>query len=273
MQSWTKQTSPVLQPGAYLAHPVGRAQAGGFSLGYWADNGSEPKGPHGHADAHFMLITSGRYETGACGEAGDGAPLLIFNPPQTHHDDRFDGGGAFFTITVPESCWRSIDARRAPAGPARVAQPRARLLMRRVLREAADWSADSSPVAEALCWELLGQFEADEDAGSHPPAWLARACASLTDDYASHVDLAALSRALGIHPVHLTRSFRRHLRCTPGEYLRSQRLDRAAQLLTCGRKPIAEIAAQTGFADQSHLNRHFARAYGISPARYRRMTT
>jgi AraC family transcriptional regulator len=94
----------------------------------------------------------------------------------------------------------------------------------------------------------------------------------LTEEHASHVDLTQLSRAFGIHPVHLTRSFRRHLRCTPGEYLRSFRLDRAARLLTSGRKPIAEVAVHTGFADQSHLNRHFTRAYGVSPARYRKMT-
>lgn len=271
MQSWTKQTLPVLDPGAYFAHAVGRAEAGGFSLGYWTDDGSEPKGPHGHTDAHFMLVTSGHYETDADGDAADGSPLLIFNPPGTHHGDHFIGGGAFFTVTIPEHCWRSVDG-HAPSGPALVTLPRAHLLMRKVLREAADWSEDSGSVAEALCWELLGHFEAERDRATQPPIWLSRACDRLIDEYASHVDLGQLSRTLGIHPVHLARSFRRYLRCTPGEYLRSHRLDRAAHLLTCGRKPIAEIAVQTGFADQSHLNRHFTRAYGVAPARYRKMT-
>lgn len=273
LQSWTKQTSRVLQTGAYLAHPVRRLDAGAFALGYWTDDGSEPKGPHGHSDAHFMLVTSGRYDTAARGEAGRDAPLLIFNPPGTYHDDRFCGsGGGFFTVTIPASAWRLIDERRAPRGPARVDRPRIQLLMYRTLREAAGWSDDSSAIAEALCWEMLGPFETGHHDGSQPPAWLQSACDRLRDGYALPVDLGQLSRTLGIHPVHLTRSFRRHLRCTPGEYLRFYRLRRAAQILTDGHMPLAEVAIAVGFSDQSHLNRHFLRAYGVSPGRYRHLT-
>ncbi len=42
---------------------------------------------------------------------------------------------------------------------------------------------------------------------------------------------------------------------------------RARRLLR-SRRRIADVAAATGFADQSHLNRHFKRLVGITPARY-----
>ncbi|MGH6873155.1 MAG: helix-turn-helix transcriptional regulator [Rhizomicrobium sp.] len=255
--SWTKQT--YLEPGAYLAHAVRGRTAGPFSLGYWTDDGSEAKGRHGHAAAHFMLVTSGCYETAA--QAGSASHLLIYNPPDTWHDDRFHGGGAFFTITAGEG---------APEGCARLV-PEGRMTMRRALRELAEWSADSAPIAEALCWELVG-IAAGDSVDRASPAWLGEACDYLRDNAAAAVDLRALSRALGVHPVHLTRTFRAFLRCTPGDYLRGHRLDRAAALLTEGSRSLAEIAAASGFSDQSHLNRHFRRAYGATPGQYRALT-
>jgi AraC family transcriptional regulator len=252
-----KQT--YLRSGAYLARPVGMRRAGAFLLGTWTDDGSEPKGPHGHADAHFMLITSGAYETAAHGDAGGN--LLIYNPPGTWHDDRFHGGGGFFTITVPEG---------VPGGTIRLV-PEGQMTMRRALREAAEWSADSAPIAEALCWELIG-LTGGGALGRGRPKWLGEACDFLRDNSAAAVDLRDVSRAAGVHPVHLTRTFRAFLRCTPGEYLRSRRLDRAAALLTEGKRALAQIAADSGFADQSHLSRHFRRAYGVTPGQYRRLT-
>jgi AraC family transcriptional regulator len=257
--SWTNQTLGVLASGRHLARRARQVEAGGFSLAYWTDNGSQPKGPHGHEDAHFMLVTSGAYETVARPGEAPSQSLLIFNPAGTYHDDHLIGGGAFFTITM-----QAFDA-RLPQYPTQIASPHARMLARRALREL------GSEDAEALCWELTGLMS-DERTPRHPPPWLTRACDHLRDNCAASVDLGALSRVLGIHPVHLTRTFRAFLHCTPGDYLRAWRLDRAAGALTVGKRSLAEIAVQTGFTDQSHLTRHFRRAYGVTPGAYRALT-
>jgi AraC family transcriptional regulator len=49
-----------------------------------------------------------------------------------------------------------------------------------------------------------------------------------------------------------------------------QRVERAGHLLRCTPMPIAEIAARTGFVDQSHLTRVMRRLAGITPAALRR---
>jgi AraC family transcriptional regulator len=269
--SWMKQTSEFLQSGLYLARSVREADAGEFPLAYWADDGSEAKGPHGHEDAHFMMITSGRYETAARPDTSASETLLIFNPAGTYHHDQLLGGGAFFTITIPRQCWRALDERRLPVGPVQIATPQSQMLARRALRELGQWSFDSASLAEALCWELVGSVGA-AGIDRAPPRWLSQACDYLKSHHAVTIDLRRLAGELGVHPVHLTRTFRAFLRCTPGEYLRAWRLDRSARMLTDGRHSLAQIAFETGFADQSHLNRHFARAYGVSPGRYRKMT-
>jgi AraC-like DNA-binding protein len=46
-----------------------------------------------------------------------------------------------------------------------------------------------------------------------------------------------------------------------------RRLQRARTLIEAG-EPLAEIAAATGFTDQSHLNRHFKKAFGLTPGRW-----
>ena len=55
----------------------------------------------------------------------------------------------------------------------------------------------------------------------------------------------------------------------PHQYLTSRRVDRARRLLLDGRPP-GEVAALTGFHDQSHLTRHFRRLVGVTPGRYAR---
>jgi AraC family transcriptional regulator len=80
-------------------------------------------------------------------------------------------------------------------------------------------------------------------------------------------DMAA---EMGVHPVHLCRTFSRHFDCTLGTYIRRLRVLRGWQLLTIGDTTLAEVAAQSGFADQSHFTRAFREHFGITPGRYRR---
>jgi AraC family transcriptional regulator len=72
--------------------------------------------------------------------------------------------------------------------------------------------------------------------------------------------------------VHLTRSFRAHLGCTPGELLRRHRLERAAGLLTATDLPLVEIALSLGFPDQTNFTHRFGESYGAPPGAYRRLT-
>lgn len=79
-------------------------------------------------------------------------------------------------------------------------------------------------------------------------------------------DLAAL---VNLHPCRLVRSFTQSLGMPPHAYLVQVRVRRAAALLRQGTLP-GRAAAESGFSDQSHLNRHFVRYFGITPGRYRK---
>jgi AraC-like DNA-binding protein len=65
----------------------------------------------------------------------------------------------------------------------------------------------------------------------------------------------------------LARHFRAAFATSPHRYLLMRRLQRARALIGSGEGP-ADVAAATGFADQSHLNRHFKKAYGMTPGQW-----
>ncbi len=73
-----------------------------------------------------------------------------------------------------------------------------------------------------------------------------------------------LERITGLDRFALARHFRAAFATSPHRFLLMRRLQQAKAMIAAG-EPIAEVAAATGFADQSHLTRHFKKAFGIAP--------
>ena len=90
--------------------------------------------------------------------------------------------------------------------------------------------------------------------------------------HARTVSGITLDEAAGIlhaHPTHLIRAFGREFGMSPHRYLMSLRVDLARRRLLAGH-PIGTVAADSGFYDQPHLTRSFARIVGTSPGRFAR---
>lgn len=79
-----------------------------------------------------------------------------------------------------------------------------------------------------------------------------------------------LETASGLDRFSLTRQFKALLGTSPHRYLLMRRLARGRHLLAAG-ESIAEAAAATGFFDQSHFHRHFLKAFGVTPGRWRNL--
>ena len=54
---------------------------------------------------------------------------------------------------------------------------------------------------------------------------------------------------------------------SPHRFQVGRRLARAQEMIAAG-VPLSEAAAATGFADQSHLTRHFSARFGVTPGRW-----
>ena len=78
------------------------------------------------------------------------------------------------------------------------------------------------------------------------------------------IDVAMLARLTHRSQFHFSRAFARSVGVSPYQYIIHLRLQHAVELVRQGRLGLAEIAATTGFADQSHLSRWIKRAHGVS---------
>ncbi len=103
---------------------------------------------------------------------------------------------------------------------------------------------------------------------SLPAAAIARARDHLDAHLSQRVPLAALAAVAGLDPFSLLRGFSKAYGLPPHAWQVQERVRRAQALLRSGVAP-AEVAAEVGFADQSHLTRHFKRLLGYTPGRYR----
>ncbi len=83
------------------------------------------------------------------------------------------------------------------------------------------------------------------------------------------IGLDQLALATGVDRFRLTRAFKAAFGIAPHAYLVQLRLASARRMLAHGEHP-ATVAMALGFADQSHLGRWFVRAYGLTPALYRK---
>jgi AraC-like DNA-binding protein len=83
------------------------------------------------------------------------------------------------------------------------------------------------------------------------------------------IGLDQVATAAGVDRFRLTRAFKAAYGLAPHAYLVQLRLSKARRMLADGVQPAA-VAMELGFADQSHLGRWFVRAYGLTPAMYRK---
>ena len=98
-----------------------------------------------------------------------------------------------------------------------------------------------------------------------------RAVAHIHDYLHAHVceniSLQVLAEQVGLHPSYLIRVFHAHVGLPPHAYLTQIRVQRAKSLLL-QEMSLTQVALETGFADQSHLTRHFRHLVGVTPGVY-----
>jgi len=84
-----------------------------------------------------------------------------------------------------------------------------------------------------------------------------------------NISLAELAGIAQLSVFHFMRKFRAAFGCPPHSYVMRRRIEQAKRQLARRDIPLKVVAADCGFADQSHMTRVFRRALGATPAEYR----
>jgi AraC family transcriptional regulator len=228
---------------------------------------------HTHFRAFFAFLLSGGYLENLDRRQLAYRPFdLGFHPESTRHTDEICAGDTrFFLIELDEPWLRRL----RDAGPAVTLAPRlctsqdARLAAR-VFRAYRRGDARSEILAEGLVLELLsGLMPAPRLSPRDPPAWLSRILDLLDSEYPRRISLESVAREVGLHPVYLSRAFRKLTGRSVSQYVATARIRFATRKLEESRLSLAQIALDAGFADQSHFTRTFRRETGQTPSAYR----
>lgn len=229
--------------------------------------------PHAHDQPYLCFVLSGSWRERYDGGVRACAPRsVIYHPPGEIHSDHFESEGAhLFAIEFDATWLRRLESVVHPFGvPNEFAGGTVSATALRMYDEACCADALSPLVLEGLMLELLGAcMRSRTRAARAAPAWLKDAEELLRWEFRDPPSLGLLAARVGVHRMHLARAFRRHFGTSVGDFVRQQRLDFVCRELLATRRPVAELAVEAGFADQSHLTKTFQRHLGTTPARYR----
>lgn len=228
---------------------------------------------HTHENATVVLILAGEYREDFRGDCSPLAPLTVVAKPsgEKHANDVGEKGAHCLVVELTDSKLRELagiapvcEAPRVQAGG-----PAARTGLR-IVRELRE-SDPLTPLAlESAALQLVVDLsrQAPRTFASEPK-WMSALVERLHGTPARELRLSTLASVVGVHPVHLARTFRRIHGCSIGEFARRLRIETATRMLTQTRTPLSEVALAAGFYDQSHMARTFRRETGMSASRIR----
>jgi AraC family transcriptional regulator len=230
---------------------------------------------HSHELPFFGLLVAGSYGERYGHQETQFRPFTImFRPAGIPHQDEIGPDGVkFFEIELRPSWSQSLDECSATLNRAHEDCVGGEVLWlgMKLYRELHVGAADELSV-ESLLSELLASVaQMPMERVQEPPAWLNWIVDKITAEYTERLTLKDLSREAGVHPVHLSRVFRRWKGQGIGEYVHRLRIRAACEQMLRLDTPIADIGLATGFADQSHFTRSFRRLTGMSPTQFRGM--
>jgi AraC family transcriptional regulator len=148
-------------------------------------------------------------------------------------------------------------------------------VLRAMVREIQEGCPHGALYAESLSVSVLLRLQhthgrSRRERGTLTAAKLRRVDELIAESTASRLTLAALADATGYSKAHFVRLFRRTTGTSPHRYVLRGRLEQAHRLIVTTTMPLAEVASETGFSSQSHLNSAFVRFYGCTPGDVRR---
>ena len=208
-----------------------------------------------------------------CLRTSRGGQVMVIHPDEAHDGHAgVDQGFAYRMLYLdPAAISAALDGASPPFVPDVVADDEA---LAELLREAfADFPQPLEPIAQdALIGRVAELLAARSDGVKLKPSKPARQAAARAREFLAAeahrtVSSEELEKVSGLDRFALARHFRAAFGTSPHRFQVGRRLARAQEMISAG-VPLSETAAVTGFADQSHLTRHFAARYGLPPGRW-----
>jgi AraC family transcriptional regulator len=264
--------SESLQTGKFYGVTQRRFESGGAVLTEVAHACGRKLPCHTHESAYFGLLLAGSYSEKCSHRATNYDPFTMgFHPPAlTHSDEVGRCGSRMFCVELRDSYLsRTRQFLTAPKFVPDLCASQVTWLGLRLYRSFVSETLSSLELQE-ICADMLQQVSTSRlHAERTRPAWLNRALELLHESYRESLTLEHIAAQVGVHPIHLSRVFRKHRGCTMAEYMNRLRVQFVCRTLAGDSADLAIVASDAGFADQSHLGRVFKSCTGQTPGKFR----
>ena len=245
-----------------------------FSERYYPPNTESPV--HRHRNTYIIITLEGRYLStfGTRSEEFKRWTVSYHDAGVSHSSRYLDEGAKVLYVELPLEHLKRFSV-PLPSHLAifslqgGVAEMTARHLYREFTHP-----DDLSPVVmDGLVLQLFAHLcRYRRDLPQNLPRWLGRADEMIRKRFREQLGLETIAKAVGVHPVHLAREYKRYYNSTIGEQVRRLRIEYTCQQLTHTDQSLASIALAAGFSDQSHFAAGFKQHIGIAPSAFRRTT-
>ncbi|HYL86950.1 MAG TPA: AraC family transcriptional regulator [Candidatus Angelobacter sp.] len=229
---------------------------------------------HSHELPFFALLLEGHYGERYGRQQTQFSPFtLMFRPAGIPHQDEIGPRGVrLYEIELRPSWQKRLAECSAFLDTPRddVAGGALLWLSMKLFREVqASTVADELAVESLLSEIALCAARSPHRESRHAPGWLSRILEKLKTEHCRRFTLDELAREARVHPVHLSRVFRRCVGEGISEYVHRLRVRAACERMLAPETSLADVGFSTGFADQSHFTRSFRKITGMTPASFR----
>jgi AraC family transcriptional regulator len=235
----------------------------GQPLSLTVHRGFEELPPHSHVNDYVCIVLSGGFEEVQGDKIRDRPSGMFFTHEagDTHYDRNGARGAVCLNLHFSPGESGVVGIEGFCAVPARVAAEKLAFELAA--------SCDDELVTAGLAAEIHGQIQAGGTPSGKDGDWMGRVVEAISDEPRRRWTLGQLAEIADRHPVRLAQAFRLRAGMSVGEFQRLRRLTNLGVALRRRSTPLATIAVEFGYCDQSHMTSEFRRAFGISPGRYR----
>ena len=236
--------------------------------------------PHMHEALVIAVTENGGSVVKSRGQVEEATPstLFVFNPAEPHagwmgRSERWQYRSMYLTQAALDRLAAALGIERVPYFTRNIFADRDLIKAFMTMHRAIEEDHDVFRERELLVGSF-GRLFQRHGSSRIPPVpvdrrLLARVKDRMHADYASELRLEDLAAEVGLTTFQLIGLFKRTVGLTPHAYLTHVRLNMACRRLRHA-PVLADVAIGVGFYDQSALNKHFKRCYGMTPTQFAR---
>ncbi|WP_422859394.1 helix-turn-helix transcriptional regulator [Flagellimonas sp. S174] len=227
---------------------------------------------HYHENPYFMFVLGGNVKD--LNKKGSrlcpSGSFLFLNWQEIHKNTKESSHAKGFHIELDRNWFKEKELDLGLwEGSKMITHPNSHHTLAKIYYEFKVDDVFTSLALDALVYQLCDSlWENDKHIHKMEPGWI-KTLEDLIYDGEDILSLENLAAKLGIHPVHLSRSFPKYRNVTLGEYIRMHKIKKSLPALINSKFSLTQIAYYSGFSDQSHYTRTFKKYFNTTPLVYR----